>query len=207
MLKFIIAFLMLLIAPGFIPLRAQPAPAPVNPKSIPPLLQSAGVVASLQWEVDGVTLDAIVTREGDGARLRIYERAETGPKLLLSDGGGALLVSLFTSCPSGCALVTVWASGRSRRIAIFAWSAGDLRTALDATSPAAPEFLADPSGAEPLVILKAVPSAGQSDDRASGRAAAARGFQADIFRWNGTAYTKVKSTAWKNRLAAVAALR
>ena len=197
--KLIAAFLLPFFAMNSGLLRAQSASAPANPKNILPLLQSAGVTASLQWEVEGATLDAIVVTEGDGARLRIYQRAESGAKLLLSDGGGAQLVSLFTSCPSGCVLVSVWARGRERRVAIFAWVAGDLRTALDASSPAPPEFLTDPAGAEPLLILKAVPPATSS--------AAARGFQADIYRWSGTAYAKVKSTAWKDRLAAVAALR
>ena len=199
MFRFVSVSLFTLLATGPASLHAQSAPGPANAKVILPLLQSAGVTASLQWEVEGATLDAIVVTEGDGARLRIYQRGETGPKLLLSDGGGAQLVSLFTSCPSGCALVTVWASGRTRRIAIFAWIAGDLHTALDASSPSPPEFLTDPAGAEPLLILKTVPTATAS--------AAARGFQADIYRWSGTAYAKVKSAVWKDRLAAVAALR
>ena len=168
-------------------LFAQSAPERVAPRELLPALEQADIVQYLHWDTGDIELDALVSREGEGMRLRIHALDEK--RTPLTSDGGFLLVSMAPLCERGCPLVVTWRRGSAFRVTAWSWRDGELHLDLDQAAAGPPELVSRGILEPPDLILRLVPSA-----------SAPAGFQAARYRWEGSKLGLLKTTAWNERL-------
>lgn len=168
-------------------LFAQSAPSRLAPRDLLPGLERGEAVHYLRWDAGEVELDALVTREGDAMRLRLFATDEK--RTPLTSDGGALLAAIAPLCERGCPLIVTWRTGGAYRITAWSWRDGELHLDLDQAAAGPPEIVSRGILEPPDVILRLVPAA-----------SAPTGFQAARYRWDGGKLGLYKTSGWGERL-------
>lgn len=108
-----------------------------------------------------------------------------------SDKTSDLILNIYPLGEVNGRLMTIWTTASAHNIVVFAYIHGEVRKVLDVYSKGLPEVIIDRNEQESILVTEM--------DTASGQLERSTNAITDVYKWNGTTYTKLGRVPWGKR--------